>query len=219
MMQEETIFLNEDKYIPPKVEANQEDDDMWYLDNGASNHMTGKYSYFSELNKRITGRVRFGDGSCVRIEGKGSILFEGKNGEQKVMKDIYYIPSLRSNVISLGQTTLSGCDIRMHGDYLTMKDRNGRLLMKVPRSENRLYKTRLKVGKPQCLQAKIDDESWLWHARLGHINFGAVNMMHKLTNGVPILKHQEEVCEICVIGKQNKHTFPKKTNYMSKNIL
>ncbi|XP_024993120.1 uncharacterized protein LOC112526909 [Cynara cardunculus var. scolymus] len=137
MMKEETVFLNEDKYVPPKVEPNQGDDNVWYLDNGASNHMTGKYSYFSELNERIIGRVRFGDGSCVRIAGKGSILFEGKNGEQKIMKDVYNIPSLQSNAISLGQSTLSGCDIRLYGNFLTMKDRNGRLLMKVPESEIR----------------------------------------------------------------------------------
>ncbi|KAJ9535047.1 hypothetical protein OSB04_un001882 [Centaurea solstitialis] len=219
MMKEETVFLNKEKYIPPKVEPNQDEVDVWYLDNGASNHMTGNYSYFSELNKRITGRVKFGDGSCVRIEGKGSILFVGKNGEQKLLKDVYYIPLLRSNVISLGQTTLLGCDIRLHGDFLTMKDIYGRLLIKVPRSENRLYKIQLKVGKPHCLQGEIDDESWLWHTRLGHINFGAVNMMHKLANGVPVLKHKDQVCEVCVIGKQHKHTFPKKTDYKSTNIL
>ncbi|XP_052619749.1 uncharacterized protein LOC128126064 [Lactuca sativa] len=161
---QETVFLNEDKYIPPKVEANADEDGIWYLDNGASNHMTGNYSYFSELNKNITGRVRFGDGSCVSIKGKGSILFEGKSGEQKLMKDIYYIPSLRSNVISLGQSTIAGCDIRMRGDFLTMRDGDGRLLMKVPRSANRLYKIKLKVGKPHCLQAKFNDEAWLWHA-------------------------------------------------------
>ncbi|GJV76442.1 initiator tRNA phosphoribosyl transferase, partial [Tanacetum coccineum] len=108
---QETIFMNEEKYTPPKSESNTDEDDVWYFDNGASNHMTGNYSYFSELNENITGRVRFGDGSCVSIKGKGSILFQGKNGEQKLLKDFYYIPALRSNVISLRQATISGYDI------------------------------------------------------------------------------------------------------------
>ncbi|GKD36676.1 hypothetical protein Tco_1252185 [Tanacetum coccineum] len=104
--------MNEKKYTPPKSESNTDDeDDVWYFDNGASNHMTGNYSYFSELNENITGRVRFRDGSCVSIKGKGSILFQGKNGEQKLLKDVYYISALRSNVISLGQATISGYDI------------------------------------------------------------------------------------------------------------
>ncbi|GJW21894.1 pol polyprotein [Tanacetum coccineum] len=138
----------EQKYTPPKCESNTDDeDDVWYFDNGASNHMTGNYSYFYELNENNTGRVRFGDGSCVSIKGKGSILFQGKNKEQKLLKYVYYIPALRSNVISLGQATISGYDISIRGDFLTVRDSWGGLLIKVPRSANRLYKAQLKVGK------------------------------------------------------------------------
>nr|GEZ73778.1 uncharacterized protein [Tanacetum cinerariifolium] len=73
---QETIFMNEENYTPPKSESNTDDkDDVWYFDNGASNHMTGK------------------------------------NGEQNLLKDVYYIPALRSNVISLGQATISGYNI------------------------------------------------------------------------------------------------------------
>lgn len=72
----ETVFLNEEKVIPSRYDT--EDNSVWYLDNGASNHMTGNRSYFSELNEGITGRVKFGDNSCVAIKGKGAILFQGK---------------------------------------------------------------------------------------------------------------------------------------------
>ncbi|KAI3518262.1 hypothetical protein L1887_06792 [Cichorium endivia] len=216
---QETVFLNENKYIPPKTVPKTDEDGVWYLDNGASNHMTCNHSFFSELNERITGRVRFGDGSCVGIKGKGSIIFEGKNGEQKVMKDIYYIPSLQTNVISLGQATITGCDIRMRGDFLTMRDGDGRLLMKVPRSENRLYKIQLRTGKPHCLHAKINETAWLWHARLGHINFGAINMLHKLVKGVPTIEHQDQLCESCMVGKQTRQPFSKKASYRATDIL
>ncbi|GKA78449.1 uncharacterized mitochondrial protein-like protein [Tanacetum coccineum] len=94
-------------------------------------HEEGNYSYFSKLNENITGRVRFGDGSCVSIKGKGSILFQGKNGEQKLLKDVYYILALRSNVISLGQTTISGYDISIrdkeenpHSSLVTVHETN-----------------------------------------------------------------------------------------------
>ncbi|GJV31631.1 pol polyprotein [Tanacetum coccineum] len=90
---QETIFMNEEKHTPPNTESNAEEDDVWYFDNDASKHMTGNYSYFSELNENITGLVRFGD-------------------------------------------------------------------------------------------ANIDEESWLWLVRLGHISFGAVNLMHKLAKRV-----------------------------------
>ncbi|GKC87585.1 hypothetical protein Tco_1148234 [Tanacetum coccineum] len=59
------VNLTEEKCAPPKIESNTEEDDVWYFDNGESNHVTSNYSYFSELNENITGRVRFGDGSCM----------------------------------------------------------------------------------------------------------------------------------------------------------
>lgn len=41
--------------------------DGWYLDTGATNHMTGRRDVFSELDTSIGigGSVRFGDGSTA----------------------------------------------------------------------------------------------------------------------------------------------------------
>ena len=44
---------------------------MWYLDNGASNDMTGDRRYFKRVNESITGKVKFGDDSRIDIKGKG----------------------------------------------------------------------------------------------------------------------------------------------------
>lgn len=66
------ILLNEEKVVPSfdQKEGVKVDKNMWYLDNGASNHMTGHREKFSELNESITGQVRFGDGSTVKIKEK-----------------------------------------------------------------------------------------------------------------------------------------------------
>ncbi|XP_076924519.1 uncharacterized protein LOC143586991 [Bidens hawaiensis] len=89
----QVVFLNEQSLIPKKYETERVEDDVWYLDNGESNHMTGNRSYFLELNENITGRVKFGDRSFVQIKGKGSILFQGKSGDQDLLTEIYYIRS------------------------------------------------------------------------------------------------------------------------------
>ncbi|XP_074368601.1 uncharacterized protein LOC141708737 [Apium graveolens] len=76
---------------------------VWYLDNGASQHMTGDRGKFKELDQTVTGQVRFGDGSTVAICGKGVISFLCKNGKEWKLKDVYYIPTLCNNTLSLGQ--------------------------------------------------------------------------------------------------------------------
>ena len=74
------VLLNEEKVYPNQLKE-REDNNMWYLDNGASNHMTGSKYLFAELDEKVTGQVRFGDGSKVPIKGKGTLLFDCRNGD------------------------------------------------------------------------------------------------------------------------------------------
>lgn len=216
---QETIYLNEGKVIPRHLDPKK--DNVWYLDNGASNHMSGKLSLFSEINKGVKGKVKFGDDSYVNICGKGSIIFEGQAGEHKLLTDVYYIPSLKANILSLGQASESGCDIHIKDNYLTMHDREGKLMMKVNRSPNRLYFIHLKVGKPICLLNKIDETSWLWHARLGHLNFEAMKLMSMkdMVVGMPRIDHETKLCESCLVGKQTRLPFPRSTSYRATSPL
>ena len=56
-------------------------DKLWYLDTGASSHMTGMKSYFKSIDENIKGVIRFGDESSVAYEGKGSILVCDSDGK------------------------------------------------------------------------------------------------------------------------------------------
>ncbi|KAH0743012.1 hypothetical protein KY290_031005 [Solanum tuberosum] len=53
---------------------------LWYLDNGASNHMCGHKHKFMEINKTMKGNVSFGDTSKIQIEGTSTILISCKGG-------------------------------------------------------------------------------------------------------------------------------------------
>ena len=55
------IMLNEGENSIGKEDA----ENMWYLDNGASNHMTGCREKFEKLDKIMRGQVKFSDSSFV----------------------------------------------------------------------------------------------------------------------------------------------------------
>ncbi|GJV03970.1 zinc finger, CCHC-type containing protein [Tanacetum coccineum] len=215
----EEIFLNE-KEIEHKRYIST-DESLWYLDNGASNHMTEVRTHFKEIDEKISGRVRFGNGSYVEIKGRGSILLECKNKEQRIIPNVYYIPNLKSNILSLGQLTENGCKIIMQNNLLLLHGQDQKLLMRVERSRNRLYKINLKVGMPMCLLANLENHAWLWHARLGHLNFDSIKQMtqKKLVEGIPSISHKNQVCNACLLGKHNRALFPNQTNTKSLEPL
>lgn len=72
------VFLNEEKVVPKLTGSH---DTSWYLDTGASNHMTGNSKKFVELDQTMHGKVRFGDGSAVEIVGRGAVLLQCLTGE------------------------------------------------------------------------------------------------------------------------------------------
>jgi hypothetical protein len=144
------VFLNEEKVKPRLGQDERYDTRNWYLDTGASNHMIGSSAVFTSLDKTVTGLVKFGDGSLVEIEGKGTVLITTREGAHRGLTDVYYIRKLKSNIISLGQLEENGCKITLEDGYLQVFDQQRKLLVKVPRSKNRLYVMNVKIGIPVC---------------------------------------------------------------------
>nr|GFA49495.1 zinc finger, CCHC-type [Tanacetum cinerariifolium] len=196
-------------------------DSLWYLDNGASNHMTGIREHFKELDEKVSGKVRFEDGSYIKINGKGSILIECNDEKQRIISHVYYISDLKSNLLSLEQFTEIGCKVVMEDDELRLYDMDNKIFMKVPRQRKRLYKENLKMETPVCLLANLKDDTWLWHARLGHLNFESLKFMAQrdLVHGIPAIKHTTQVCDVCLIGKHSRAYFPKKAKARSTSPL
>ena len=51
---------------------------VWYIDSGASNHMTGVRGYFIDLSESgLDLEVVLGDNTSVRVVGWGTIPFKG----------------------------------------------------------------------------------------------------------------------------------------------
>ncbi|XP_066323835.1 uncharacterized protein [Miscanthus floridulus] len=84
-----------------------EQEQQWYLNSGASNHMTGSKAAFSELDDNVTGTVKFGEGLRVVIQGRGAIIF------------------------SIGQRDEYDSEVLMKDNVLRIRDREQRLLVKV----------------------------------------------------------------------------------------
>lgn len=84
-------------------------DELCYLDTRASSHMTGCKLVFTELDIDVHGTVKFGDDSIVDICGHDTMLFTCQTDEHRTFTGMYYIPRLRSNIVSFGQLDENSC--------------------------------------------------------------------------------------------------------------
>ena len=79
---------------------------------GASNHMTGQKTKFRDLDETVTGEVKFGDGLTVGIKCK--------NGEDRLLCEVYFIPTLCNSIISLGQLPEDGNKVILNRDFISI---------------------------------------------------------------------------------------------------
>jgi hypothetical protein len=105
------VHLVEEKVCTHFNDAVKTESRRWVLDSGASNHMTGVHGAFVEIDTNVCGIVRFRDGSVVEIEGVESILFVYRNGEHGVLAEVYLIPKMTTNIVSLGQLVELGYEV------------------------------------------------------------------------------------------------------------
>nr|GFC60284.1 retrovirus-related Pol polyprotein from transposon TNT 1-94 [Tanacetum cinerariifolium] len=79
------------------------------------------------------------------------------------------------------------------------------------------------ASSPVCLLAEASSmNSWLWHHRLDHLNFGTLNELARndLVRGLPKLKYDKDhLCPSCQPGKSKKSSHPLKTVNTNTEIL
>ncbi|KZV28520.1 hypothetical protein F511_15600 [Dorcoceras hygrometricum] len=80
-------------------------------------------------------------------------------------------------------------------------------------TKNRMFLLDLKDCGPMCLKSFVQDPSWKWHMRFGHLNFGGLKALgdHKMVKGIPKIDHPDQLCEACLFSKHPRKSFPKQS--------
>nr|GEY04196.1 retrovirus-related Pol polyprotein from transposon TNT 1-94 [Tanacetum cinerariifolium] len=148
---------------------------LWYLDSGCSKHMTGDRSQLINFVQKFLFTVKFGNDHVTKIMGYGDYQIGNVTISQ-----VYYVKGLGHNLFSVGQFCDSDLEVafRQHTCFIHNLDEVD--LLTGSRGNN-LYTLSLQdimASSPICLLSKASKtKSWLWHRRLSHLNFGAINYL------------------------------------------
>ncbi|GJY38849.1 retrovirus-related pol polyprotein from transposon TNT 1-94 [Tanacetum coccineum] len=178
---------------------------LWYLDSGCSKHMTGDRSQLTNFVNKFLGTVKFGNDHVAKILGYGDYQI----GNVTISR-VYYVEGLGHNLFSVGQFCDSNLEVAFRQHTCFIRNLEGVDLLTGSRGNN-LYTLSLgdmMASSPICLLSKASKtKSWLWHRRLSHLNFGAINHLarHGLVRGLPKLKFEKDhLCSACAMGKSKK---------------
>src|SRR4051812_42084549 len=218
---EKATVLSSEQNVMILVRDGTQGKEEWYLDSGCSTHMTGRRDWFVQINQVVKNKVKFAEDSTLMAEGVGDVLIEKKDGGHSMIKDVLYIPGIKCNLLSIGQLLEKGCNIRLEDKILRFVDASGVLILKAPMATNRTFKVELKVLEHRCLATAASREEWLWHYRLGHLNFCDLKALQQegMVTGLPHINVPAELCEECVKGKQHKGSFSKDAGHRTNAHL
>ncbi|GKA14385.1 retrovirus-related pol polyprotein from transposon TNT 1-94 [Tanacetum coccineum] len=127
-----------------------------------------------------------------------------------IISRVYYVEGLGHNLFSMGQFCDSNLEVAFRQHTCYIRNLDGVDLLTGSRGDN-LYKLSLgdmMASSLICLSSKASKtKSWLWHRRLSHLNFRAINHLakHGLVRGLPKLKFEKDhLCFACALGKSTK---------------
>ena len=85
---------------------------VWFLDSGASFHMTGDKYFFSDLLEKDLGvHIDMGDDGRYFATGVRTISFERESGNPFILKDVMHVPGLKKNLIFVVMLEDKGYDV------------------------------------------------------------------------------------------------------------
>ncbi|RDY07863.1 hypothetical protein CR513_07966, partial [Mucuna pruriens] len=91
-------------------------EEAWFLDSDCSNHMTENKEWFSEMEEGFCRTIKLGNDTTMVVVAKGSIRVQ-INDITQVISDVYFVPELKNNLLSLGQLQERGAQCtRMQED-------------------------------------------------------------------------------------------------------
>jgi hypothetical protein len=179
--------------------------DTWYIDSGASRHMT-------DLTQCRDAEVVLGDDREVKVAGCGTVSFRRESLPPMTLTEVLYVPGLKKNLVSVSTIEEKGYEILFRDGQVLLFPRGSSITSAkvIGTRHERLYKFLFQLVRA-LIHSTISssDLCEIWHRRMAHLHHGALRVLREMVTGVPDFSSEHhELCKGCTLGKYTKTAFP-----------
>jgi hypothetical protein len=126
---------------------------IWYIDNGASSHMTGVREHFTDLrDSKVKMEIALVDDIIVRVASRGTITFQRESMSPISFRDVLYVPGMK-NLILVSTLQDRGLEASFRGTEVLIHPKGSRLTsgQVIGLREGKLYRIQIFFSAPTCL--------------------------------------------------------------------
>jgi hypothetical protein len=144
--------------------------------------------------------------AAIPVQTAGDlVLYAIAKGSIASLVDVYYVPKLTKNLISIRALTSTGRDIIFRGDQVLILNMNTKDESVIGVSDAKLFHTTpdfqnvLEAAANLAVIDPINNKTELWHQRLGHVNYRMVKKFanHNNVKGMSITDGSDKVDHVC----------------------
>lgn len=205
--------------------------DSWFIDSGATSHMTSRSDWLSELKSLDSvGRVTVANGEGIDSVGIGNVSINTTQGVINNISDVVLVPELKTNLISVKKAVekgycvvfdKTGCNL-YNSDQFSFKgesilhgsERGGLYTLDCTVNKTVAFNVH-SDSDPIDLNDKLNDEDTrllhsfqLWHKRMGHLcSYDMNQLKNGRADGIQYKAVDKEPCVACIEGKQARKPF------------
>lgn len=203
-----------------EVSVSTNKDETWYIDSGATDHMSKQRSWFRDYAKLSTPKsITLGNGDQIHAIGHGKIdilSYDGTKWIEKTLANVLYVPKLHANLFSQSKVLDNGHTLQSNQHEVKIFDGKNSVAVGVRRGG--LFQMMFQVIESnEDSEANIaikKDTLQKWHERLGHQNVAHVREFLKQRN-IDFIDMDFD-CDGCAYGKLHRLSFGKRLEKSNK---
>lgn len=148
---------------------------FWHVDSGASMHMTMHRDWLTEIKPASVPNIRIANNKVLKVECCGNVCIKvkAKDGSTDLIqvKNVLYVPELKTNLLSVSKIIKSGCRVTFNENGCQIYNPSNKLVAKADLINETYLLNTANNQEMRAMMARTDDDAFLWHQRMGHLNF------------------------------------------------